>query len=126
MVCTACCRHYNFDDNFDETFRRKVVAPVFSATVRVDLFDFAGLNIVSALITDMNVDASVLRAMNEINASRRQREAAVERAEAEKILAVKAAEAEAEAKELSGKGTARMRQAITEGFKGSIESMRES
>lgn len=94
--------------------------------MRVDLFDFAGLNIVSALITDMNVDASVLRAMNEINASRRQREAAVERAEAEKILAVKAAEAEAEAKELSGKGTARMRQAITEGFKGSIESMRES
>eukprot|EP00961_Rhodomonas_salina_P050624 679902-Rhodomonas_salina.1 len=58
----------------------------------------------------MNVDPSVLRAMNEINASRRQREAAVERAEAEKILAVKAAEAEAEAKELSGKGTARMRQ----------------
>eukprot|EP00961_Rhodomonas_salina_P112337 1511911-Rhodomonas_salina.1 len=60
----------------------------------------------------MNVDPSVLRAMNEINASRRQREAAVERAEAEKILAVKAAEAEAEAKELSGKGTARMRQTV--------------
>ena len=81
---------------------------------------------VSALVTDMNVDPSVLKAMNEINASRRQREAAVERAEAEKILCVKAAEAEAEAKELSGRGTARMRQAITEGFKGSIESMRES
>eukprot|EP00287_Rhodomonas_sp_CCMP768_P016039 CAMPEP_0196756894 /NCGR_PEP_ID=MMETSP1091-20130531/102594_1 /TAXON_ID=302021 /ORGANISM="Rhodomonas sp., Strain CCMP768" /LENGTH=255 /DNA_ID=CAMNT_0042105597 /DNA_START=146 /DNA_END=913 /DNA_ORIENTATION=+ len=85
-----------------------------------------GLNIVSALVTDMAVDPSVLKAMNEINASRRQREAAVERAEAEKILAVKAAEAEAEAKELSGKGTARMRQAITEGFKGSITSMQDS
>ncbi len=86
----------------------------------------AGLRIVSALVTEMAVDSSVLRAMNEINASRRLREAAAERAEAEKILRVKAAEAEAEAKELSGKGTARMRQAITEGFKGSIQSMRDS
>jgi regulator of protease activity HflC (stomatin/prohibitin superfamily) len=86
----------------------------------------AGLNVVSALVTDMAVDPAVLKAMNEINASRRQREAAVERAEAEKILRVKAAEAEAEAKELSGKGTARMRQAITEGFKGSIQSMQDA
>lgn len=38
-----------------------------------------------------------------INAAKRDREAAVEKAEAEKILAVKAAEAEAEAKHLSGK-----------------------
>lgn len=61
-----------------------------------------------------------------INAARRQREAAIERAEAEKIMAVRAAEADAEAKHLSGKGTAAMRQAITEGFRGSIESMKES
>eukprot|EP00961_Rhodomonas_salina_P143860 1936173-Rhodomonas_salina.2 len=47
---------------------------------------FAGLNVVSALVVDMNVDPSVLRAMNEINAARRQREATIERAEAEKIL----------------------------------------
>jgi hypothetical protein len=31
-----------------------------------------------------------------------------------------------QAKHLSGVGTARMRQAITEGFKGSIEAMKES
>lgn len=64
--------------------------------------------------------------MNQINASRRQREAAIEKAEAEKIMAVRSAEADAEAKHLSGMGTARMRQAITDGFKGSIESMRLS
>jgi hypothetical protein len=39
---------------------------------------------------------------NRINAAKRDREAAVEKAEADKILAVKAAEAEAEAKHLSG------------------------
>jgi hypothetical protein len=39
---------------------------------------------------------------------------------------VRAAEADAEAKHLSGMGTAKMRQAITEGFRGSIESMKES
>lgn len=43
-----------------------------------------------------------------------------------KTLQVRAAEADAEAKHLSGKGTAAMRQAITEGFRGSIESMKES
>ena len=51
--------------------------------------------------------------MNQINSARRQREAAVEKAEAEKILAaVRAAEAEAEAKYLSGMGMAKMMTAL--------------
>ena len=55
--------------------------------------------------------------MNQINSARRQREAAVEKAEAEKILAaVRAAEAEAEAKYLSGMGMAKMMTAIMRGF----------
>jgi regulator of protease activity HflC (stomatin/prohibitin superfamily) len=85
-----------------------------------------GLYIHGCLMTEMLPDSSVLRAMNEINAARRQREANVEKAEAEKVLAVKRAEAEAEAKHLSGIGTAKMRQAITDGFRGSIHSMQES
>ena len=40
--------------------------------------------------------------MNEINTQRRQRVAAQEKAEADKILKVKAAEADMEAKHLSG------------------------
>ena len=55
--------------------------------------------------------------MNEINSARRMREAAVDKAEADKILAVKAGEADAETKYLSGVGVARMRGAITDGFK---------
>eukprot|EP00928_Gymnodinium_smaydae_P033976 TRINITY_DN24188_c1_g2_i2.p3 TRINITY_DN24188_c1_g2~~TRINITY_DN24188_c1_g2_i2.p3 ORF type:complete len:135 (-),score=47.46 TRINITY_DN24188_c1_g2_i2:15-419(-) len=61
--------------------------------------------------------------MNAINAARRNREAAAETAEAQKILAVKAAEADAEAKFLSGQGVARMRLAMAEGFQQSMQTM---
>ena len=50
-------------------------------------------------------------------ASQRGREAAAERAEAEKILQVKAAEAEGESKYLRGVGVAKERQAIVEGLR---------
>jgi hypothetical protein len=85
-----------------------------------------GLHIHGCLMTEMLADSSVLSAMNEINAARRQREANIEKAEAEKVLAVKRAEAEAESKHLSGLGTAKMRLAITDGFQSSINSMQET
>jgi hypothetical protein len=58
----------------------------------------------------MRPDASVMAAMNEINAAQRMRAANLEKAEADKVLLVKRAEADAKAKHLSGLGTARMRQ----------------
>ena len=57
---------------------------------------------------------------NEINAAQRQRVAAKDRAEAEKIMVVKAAEADAESKYLSGTGMARQRQAIINGLRDSV------
>ena len=54
-------------------------------------------------------DNQVRNAMNEINAAKRNKQAAAEKAEADKILLVKAAEAEAESKYLSGVGVARQR-----------------
>jgi hypothetical protein len=50
--------------------------------------------------------------MNEINASKRLKYAVAEKAEGDKILQVKAAEAEAESKYLSGVGVAKQRKAI--------------
>merc|ERR1712178_242126 len=85
-----------------------------------------GHNIVKVLITDLQPDAKVMAAMNEINTQKRQRAAMQEKAEADKILKVKAAEAEMEATHLSGKGVAKMRLAITNGFKESISDMQES
>jgi regulator of protease activity HflC (stomatin/prohibitin superfamily) len=104
----------------DEAFvSTEQVAGHVKEVVSANLKQF-GLIVVKALMTDMQPDATVMAAMNKINASRREREAAVETAEAAKILAVRAAEAEAEAKHLSGMGTAKMRSAITSGFQTSI------
>ncbi|KAG1653984.1 hypothetical protein FOA52_007177 [Chlamydomonas sp. UWO 241] len=58
--------------------------------------------------------------MNEINAARRLRVAALEKAEANKVTLVKAAEAEAESKYLQGQGLARQRQAIVAGLRDSV------
>lgn len=49
-------------------------------------------------VTDIEPDAKVRAAMNEINAAQRMREAAIQKAEAEKVMVVKRAEASAEAK----------------------------
>jgi hypothetical protein len=58
--------------------------------------------------------------MNEINSSKRLKYAVAERAEGDKILYVKSAEAEAEAKYLSGVGVAKQRKAIVDGLRSSI------
>lgn len=79
-----------------------------------------GYQILQCLITDLDPDQRVKNAMNEINSSKRLKFAVAERAEGEKILKVKSAEAEAEAKYLSGVGVAKQRKAIVDGLKGSI------
>jgi hypothetical protein len=53
------------------------------------------------------------------------REAASEKADAEKILLVKAAEAEAESKYLSGLGVAKQRKAIVDGLRETISGFSE-
>jgi regulator of protease activity HflC (stomatin/prohibitin superfamily) len=79
-----------------------------------------GYEIIATLVIDLDPNAHVKAAMNEINASQRLREAAAERAEAEKILQVKAAEAEAESKYLSGLGVAKQRKAIVDGLRDTV------
>merc|ERR1712238_399537 len=79
-----------------------------------------GYQILQALITDLDPDQKVKNAMNEINSSKRLKFAVAERAEGDKILKVKSAEAEAEAKYLSGVGVAKQRKAIVDGLRSSI------
>ncbi|XP_043723828.1 hypersensitive-induced response protein-like protein 1 [Telopea speciosissima] len=81
-----------------------------------------GFEIVQTLIVDIEPDEHVKRAMNEINAASRLRAAATDKAEAEKIVQIKRAEGEAEAKYLSGLGIARQRQAIVDGLRDSVLS----
>jgi len=82
-----------------------------------------GIIVQKVLVVDLQPDHKVLMAMNEINTQKRSRAAAQEKAEADKILKVKDAEADMEAKHLSGQGVAEMRIAITKGCQESIEDM---
>jgi regulator of protease activity HflC (stomatin/prohibitin superfamily) len=79
-----------------------------------------GYQILQALITDIDPDIRVKQAMNEINSAKRLKFAVAEKAEGQKILQVKSAEAEAEAKYLSGVGVAKQRKAIVDGLRSSI------
>ena len=79
-----------------------------------------GYEIKNCLVTDLSPDHKVKASMNEINASRRLKEAASHKAEADKVKQVKAAEAEAEARYLSGLGVARQRKAIVQGLQESV------
>jgi regulator of protease activity HflC (stomatin/prohibitin superfamily) len=80
-----------------------------------------GYSIVKVLISDIVPDQKVKAAMNDINAAQREREATVSRAETNKLLLVKQAEAEAESKRLQGEGIANQRKAIIAGLKDSVE-----
>jgi regulator of protease activity HflC (stomatin/prohibitin superfamily) len=61
-----------------------------------------------------------------VNAAKRDREAAIEEGEAEKIKIIKEAEAQAESKRLSGEGIAQQRIEIVRGFKESVDDFKKS
>ena len=85
-----------------------------------------GYKIVKTLITDINPDELVKASMNKINAATRDKEAAFQEAEGEKIRIVKKAEAEADSKRLSGEGIAAQRLEIVRGFKDSVEDFQKA
>eukprot|EP00741_Cyanophora_paradoxa_P000735 tig00000441_g708.t1 len=86
----------------------------------------AGYMILTVLVIDIDPDPEVKRSMNAINANQRLRIAAVEKGEADKILQVKSAEAEAERKYLEGAGVARQRKAIMDGLRESVAAFTDS
>lgn len=104
------------DDVFDQ---KNVIAKAVEDELEKAMSAY-GCENVQTLILDIEPDARVKQAMNEINAAARLRVAANEKAEAEYILPKKKAEGEAKAKYLSGLGIARQRQAIVEGLRDSV------
>ena len=112
--------------DLDEVFDNK---DQISDTVKSELGEAMndyGYGIVKSLVTDIDPDSKVKDSMNEINAARRLRVAAEEKGEADKILEVKKAEAEAEAKKLQGEGIANQRQAIIHGLQSSVAEFKEA
>lgn len=105
----------------DDVFAKKDnIANAVREELEIPMSEF-GYKIIKALVTDIDPDRNVKSAMNEINTAQRLRLAATERAEADKILKVKQAEAEAEASILHGRGIAGQRRAIIEGLSQSVE-----
>ncbi len=109
----------------DEVFAsQSSIAAAVKKELDADMFAF-GYEIVNVLVTDIVPDEKVKSAMNDINAAQREQVAANARGEAEKILVVKKAEAEAESKALQGQGIANQRKAIIEGLQASIEQFQK-
>ena len=109
----------------DEVFAsQSSIALAVKQELDADMATF-GYEIVNVLVTDIVPDSKVKSAMNDINAAQREQVAANARGEAEKILVVKKAEAEAESKALQGQGIANQRKAIIEGLQVSIEQFQK-
>jgi regulator of protease activity HflC (stomatin/prohibitin superfamily) len=125
---------YIFDDvraevpklELDDVFAKKEDIAVAVRDNLAESMDDYGYAIVKTLITDIDPDAHVKESMNRINAAKRDKEAAMEEAEGAKIRVIKAAEADAESKRLSGEGIAQQRLEIVRGFKESVEDFQKS
>ncbi len=80
-----------------------------------------GYDIIKTLVTDIDPDAQVKEAMNRINAAEREKVAAQFEGDAQRILIVEKAKAEAESKRLQGQGIADQRREIARGLEESVE-----
>ena len=110
----------------DETYENKVeIAQDVQESVALSMAAY-GYTIVSTLITNIQLPQSVANSMNEINAAQRERQAAQNLAEADKIKRVTEAQAEAESMQKTGQGIAAQRVAIAKGIKQSLNTIQEA
>jgi regulator of protease activity HflC (stomatin/prohibitin superfamily) len=106
--------------NLDEVFEKKDDVGTSVKTELDASMKIYGFEIPNALVTDVNPADNVKAAMNEIQTQQRLQVAAAAKGEANKILVVKNAEADAESKRLQGEGIAKQRRAIVDGLRESI------
>jgi regulator of protease activity HflC (stomatin/prohibitin superfamily) len=107
--------------SLDSVFENKdEIAKEIEDSLGIRLGEY-GYKLVRALVNDIQPDAGVADAMNEINRQQRLRVAAEYEGEAKKIIVIKGAEADARSKELSGEGIAKQRIAIVAGLRESVK-----
>ena len=105
----------------DDVFVRKDDIAIAVKTELNDAMIEYGYDIIKTLVTDIDPDAQVKEAMNRINASEREKIAAQFEGDAQRILIVEKAKAEAESKRLQGQGIADQRREIARGLEESVE-----
>src|SRR5271169_4723398 len=109
----------------DEVFAsQSSIAAAVKKELDTDMTGF-GYEIVNVLENDSGADANVKSAMSDCHAGEGEQVGGNARGEAEKILVVKKAEAEAESKALQGQGIANQRKASIEGLQVSIEQFQK-
>jgi regulator of protease activity HflC (stomatin/prohibitin superfamily) len=114
------------DMDLDELFvSQQAVSDRASKELETQMACF-GIEIVKVMITDISPDEGVVKAMNSINEQTRLAVANKAQGDAEYILKVRQAEADAEVKRLAGVGVAKEREAIAEGWEESIKKIQEA
>ncbi len=110
----------------DDVFEKKDdIAFAVKRDLKEAMLDY-GYDIIKALVTDIDPDASVKEAMNRINAAEREKVAAQHEGDAQRILIVERAKAEAESKRLQGKGIADQRREIAKGLEESVDTLNKA
>ena len=105
----------------DDVFvKKEEVAIAIQRELREAMLNY-GYDIIKALVTDIDPDENVKIAMNRINAAEREKIAAQHEGDAQRILIVERAKAEAESKRLQGMGIADQRREIARGLEESVE-----
>ena len=104
----------------DDVFVKKDDVAIAVKTELNDAMSDYGFDIIKTLVTDIDPDAQVKEAMNRINAADREKTAAQYEGDAQRILIVERAKAEAESKRLQGQGIADQRREIARGLEESM------
>lgn len=103
---------WTIDELFEHTHQ---ISQEVEATVRKEMGQF-GFRVLKALVLDVTPNADVMSSMNEVYRQKLNFDAAVFMAEAQKIKAIKEAEALADKAHLEGQGMSRCRAAIIDGL----------
>jgi regulator of protease activity HflC (stomatin/prohibitin superfamily) len=110
--------------DFDEVFTSQVAIAEFIKTALDPMEEF-GRGVQKVQVTKITPPENVRIAMDNINAARRDQEAAKAKGEADKIIVVKEAEAQMERDILLGRGIAGQRAAIVDGLAKSVEDFKD-
>lgn len=105
--------------------KREEIGEAIEARLRIKLATF-GFTLDSIQVRDVKLEGTVMQAMNKIIETEKLKEAALNEAEAKKIMQVKEAEAEKESKVLLWEGMAGQRMKIAEWFKESVDLIKQT
>ena len=105
--------------------KREEIWQAIEERLREKLLTF-GYRLDSIQVRDVKLDTTVMWAMNKVVETLKYKQAALNEAEAKKIMQVKEAEAEKEAKVLLWEGMAGQRMKIAEWFKESVDLIKET